>query len=311
MNKEELKRAVAERAATAGENKGFAEIIREFVEPNHVTMEVFSAFLRTRQLNPGDQIARKIRRGRYRARTMVPGSQHLTDATTFNAMFTYMFDRLIAGTSMNLMEVRNGELGTVDEIKRNVRADLVDETVARVFNLMTTVWSASNTPSNYVDATSSGLTKTVLDSAIETVLDRVGNVRAIVGTRSALSPLYDFAGYIDVVLADSSTRQALPLDEILMERFNTNRVSRYRNVPVIEVPQIRANTLPTIDRKLVRDDMVLVIGEDVGEVVQYGAPEDQEHVDTSKQPADWQYHTWQAWGLLIDQPEGLVLIETE
>ena len=311
MNKDELKVAVAERAKRAGEQgyRGFSEILREVIEPNHVTMDVFSRFMRTRRLNPGDQVARRVRKGRYRARTMVPGSQHLTDATYYNWQFTYLFDRLIAGTSMNMMEVRAGELGTVEEIKRNVRADLVDETVARVFNLITTVWSAANTPSNYIDASSTGLTSTVLDTAMENTIEKSGDVRAIVGTRRALLPLFSFAGYKEVLLSDTSTYQALPLDEVLMERFRTGSVSSYNGAPVIAVPQILANSLPTITRKLIRDDIVMVIGDDAGEIVQYGDAEDQEHLDTSKQPADWQYHVWQSWGILIDKPEAITLIK--
>lgn len=237
------------------------------------------------------------------------GSQHLTDATVYNHQFTYMFDSLIAGTSMNMLEVQRGELGTIDEIKRNVRADLVDETVSRVFNLLTTVWSASNTPSNYIDASSTGLTSTVLDTAMENTIEKVGNVRGIVGTRKALLPLYTFAGFKDVLLADGSTRQALPLDEVLLERWRTGRVSSYNGAPVIDMPQIIANSLPTINRKLIRDDIVMVIGDDAGEIVSYGAPVDQEHVDTSKQPPDWQYHTWQSWGILVDRPEAITLIK--
>lgn len=308
---EKLKREVAEAAKVAGTapKTAYSEILREVIEPNHVTMAVFDQFMRTRSLNPGDQISRRVRKGRYRARTMVPGAQHLTDATTFNYQFTYNFDRLIAGTAMNIMELRSGELGTLDEIKRNIRADLTDETVARVFNLLTTIWSASNTPSNYIDATATGLTSTVLDTAIENTIETVGNVRAIVGTRKALLPLYTFAGYREYVLSDNTTYVALPLDPILQERFNTGRVTLYNGVRVVEMPQIIANSLPTITRRLVRDDIVMVIGEDAGEIINYGSPEDQEHLDTSKQPADWQYHVWQQWGLLVDRPEALTIIE--
>lgn len=74
MKREELQAAVAEAAKMIGNPnyKGFSEILREFIEPNHVTMAVFDRFMRTRSLNPGDQISRKVRKGRYRARTMVP-----------------------------------------------------------------------------------------------------------------------------------------------------------------------------------------------------------------------------------------------
>jgi hypothetical protein len=207
------------------------------------------------------------------------------------------------------MEVRSGEIGTVDEITREVTNDLVDECVSNVFNLLTTVWSSTNTPSNYIDASSTGLTNTVLQTGIENTIDKIGNVRAIVGTRRALLPLYSLAGYVDVLLADGTTRQALPLDEILMERYNTNTVSRYLGIPVVTIPQILGNTLPTINRKLVRDDVVLIVGDNAGEIVLYGAPEDQEFIDGSKQPAEWQYHTWQSFGILLDRPEAITVVK--
>lgn len=312
MNENELKLAVAEAAKHAGSgmNTAYAEIITEIVEPQHVSFDVFSQFMPVRTLKKGDQLSRRVRRGKYRARTMVPGSQNLTDATYYQNQFTYSMQQLIAGTHMNMMEVRNGELGTLEEIKKAVRADLIDDAVSKIFNLLTTVWSSTNTPNNFINATSTGLTQTALDTAIETILSSVGNVKAIVGTRKALLPLYKFSGFADVLLANGTTRQALPLNEVLLEYWRTGKVSEYLGSPVIDIPQITANTLPSLNRKLIRDDIVLVIGDDVGNIVQYDTFEEQEHVDTSKQPADYQYHTWNAWSVLVDRPEGIVVIKT-
>lgn len=310
MNTEQLQKEVAQRAVLAGSgNKAYAELITTLVQPNHITLDIFSAFMPAVTRKEGDYFARKIRKGRFRARTMVPGANHLTDALIYNAQFQYVFDRLIAGTSMNMMEVQKGELGTLEEIQREVRADLIDEVCSRVFNLLTSVWNATNTPLNYVNASSTGLTGTSLDTGMENTIEKAGNVQAIIGTRRALLPLYTFAGYREVTPTGANTNGILPIDSVLLERFKTGSVSMYNGTRVIEIPQILENRLPTINRKLIRDDVVLLVGSNPGEIVLFGDPQDQEHIDTTKQPADYQYWTWQNFGLLIDRPEFMTVIK--
>ena len=313
MNRDELKAAIAEVAVSAGNGNGksaYAELITTLVQPKHITLEVFKMFMDTEERKPGDYFARKIRKGKFRARSMVPGAQHLTDAIIYNSQFQYVFDRMIAGTAMNIMEIRNGELGTVEEIKSEVSKDLIDEVCAKVFNLLTTVWSVTNTPSNYINATSTGLTSTALDVAMENTIEKAGNIKAIVGTRRALLPLYSFAGYHEVAGTGANTNGIMPLNDVLMERFNTGKVSSYNNATVVEMPQILENRLPLINRKLVRDDVVLVIGENPGKLVTFGEAEEQEYNDYTKQPYDWQYHTWINFGILIDRPEYITIIKT-
>lgn len=315
MNRDELRRAVAEAAKTAGivapgeKRSAYAELITELLQPRHITFDVFSQFMPVETFKPGDFFTRKIRKGRYRARSMVPGASHLTDATVYANQFTYLFDRLIAGASMNLWEIRGGELGSLETIKSEVQKDLVDECVSRVFNILTTVWNSTNTPLNYTNAASTGLTATALDAAIENLIEKAGNVKAIVGARRALYPLYTFAGYKDVLLADGSTRKAPFMQDVLLERFRTGRISNYNGIPVIEIPQILENRLPIINRKLVRDDVVLLVGEDAGKIALMGEVETQEYTDMSKQPADYQFHAWQSWGILVDRPEYLGVIK--
>jgi len=313
MNRDELKLAVAEAAKTIAVTPGksaYAELITELVQPNHLTYDILRDVFPVERRNPGDYMTRRIRKGKFRARTMVPGTQHLTDAVIYNNQFAYLFDRLICGTSANLMEVRRGELGTLDDIQRELKADLVDEVVSKMFNLLTTVWSATNTPSNYTNATSTGLTATVLDAAMENVIEKSGDIKAILGTRRALLNLFGFAGYKEFVLSDGTTRVALRMEEVLLERYKTGKISSYNGTPVVILPQIQENRLPLIDRKLIRDDVVLVIGNDPGNLVLFGDVEDQEHTDTSKQPADYAYWAWQAYGLLVDRPEQIHVIET-
>lgn len=311
MNREDLQKAVSEVAITAGTGNGkaYAELITQLLQPRHITFDIFSEFLRVTERKPGDYFARKIRKGKFRARQMVPGASHLTDAIIYNSQFQYIFDRLIAGMSMNVMEIRNGELGTLEEIQKEVRNDLIDECVSKCFNLLTTVWSATNTPSNFIDATSTGLTASATNTAMENTIEKAGNVKAIVGTRRALLPLYSFAGYKEITATSPNVNGVMPLNDVLMERFNTGSVKSYNGARVVELPQILENRLPLINRKLVRDDIVLVVGEDAGEIVLFGQPQEQEWTDGTKQPADYTYHTWQEWGILLDRPEYLTVID--
>lgn len=80
MNRDELKRAVAEKAITAGTNPGgktaFSELVVEMVNPRHLTLDIFRLFMPVKELKPGDYLARRIRKGRFRARTMVPNVEH-------------------------------------------------------------------------------------------------------------------------------------------------------------------------------------------------------------------------------------------
>lgn len=83
MNELQLKAAIAEAVKTVGADAGkssLAELIVKMVQPNHLSLDIFSGFMPVRRLNPGDNIQVKVRKGRYPVRTMVPGTMHLTDA---------------------------------------------------------------------------------------------------------------------------------------------------------------------------------------------------------------------------------------
>jgi hypothetical protein len=101
---EKLKRALAEvqaAARTAGSDpsghSAFAEVMVETIEPNHLTFELINTFMPTRQLNPGDSLVRRVRKG-FRARTMVPGTMHLADQISMGEIYTYVIDYIIAKT---------------------------------------------------------------------------------------------------------------------------------------------------------------------------------------------------------------------
>lgn len=325
MNKDELKRAVAEVAATAGvapnQRSAFAELIMTVVEPNHLSLDLFSAFLPTRQFNAGDRIGKRVRRGRYPVRTMVPGSKHLHDVLSFQESQTYMFDRLIAGTSHNLWEIQSGEVGTTDQFRSELRADIFDELVSRVFTLLATVWNSTDTPNNYTDASSTGITATALDNAIENMLEYTGSVRAIIGSRRALLPVYSFAQFREFALTGTNTDAVAFPTTAFNEFTNSKSVRQYYGIPLVELPQVYRNrlsftgtggntTLRDASDRMIPTDRVVLIGDNAGEIALMGGTEYQDYTDPSTQPPNYVLHAWQAYGLLVDDVEAIHVIKT-
>jgi hypothetical protein len=309
-----LERAFAEIARSAGTSvsgkSALAELLVEVVEPNHLSLDIFNAFLPTSARNEGDYFTRRMRKNKFRARSHVNGTIPLADTPIMNNLWMHVYDQIIVGLSISQQELERGELGTLENLRAQMRMDLFDEIVSRIFNLMTSVWSASTTPSNYTNATSTGLTATVLDNAMENVIERAGMVKAIAGTRRSLLPLYGFASYREFLLSDNTTRTAPYMEQILLERYQTGKVASYNGAPVIEIPQVLEERLPTITRKLVRDDIVVVIGDDVGEAALLGPTVTQDYTDLRVVPPMYFDYMYQKFGIVIDRPERIHVIET-
>lgn len=314
-------KAVAEHAKSAGQasNKksAYAAVLMEVIEPNRLTLDLFSAFMPVIRLNPGDEIARRVRRGRYPVRTMVPGSKHLTDVTSFVEKYTFMFDRLIAGTSHSLWEIQNGEVGSVAQMRTDLRADIYDNLVSRVFNLLTTTWTEADTPNNYQDL-AGPLTQSGLDAMIEAMLDNGQNIRAIMGTRKALRPLYTFAQFRQFELAGAGSPDyvAFEVEGAFNEFTNSRSVSRYTGIPVIELPQVVRNQLAPgatsgnlRGELLIPDDKVLILSENAGAIALYGDTEYQDYTDPTTQPPNYVLHAWQAYGMVVDNVEGIGVLK--
>jgi hypothetical protein len=318
MDREQFKLAVAEASKTAKDARGmrtaYADLVVEVAQPNHLSLDLFSAFMPTVQKNKGDQIGKRVRRGRYPIRTMVPGSKHLTDVLSYQEYVAFMFDRLIAGTSHSVWEIESGEVGTTDQMRAELRADLFDALVSKVFTLLSTVWNSSATPNNYTDLSGTGLTQTGLENMMENILTYSGQVRAIVGTRAALLPMYKFAQFREFVLSGSDpARVAFPtaaFDEFL----RTGKVNTYLGTPVIELPQVytnrlAANTTSGIRTTMIPTDKVLVIGDQVGQIALMDGFEYQDYTDPTTQPANYVLHGWQAYGMIIDDVQSLGVLK--
>jgi hypothetical protein len=311
MDKEQLKKAVAEVAKTAGKSNGqsaFAELIMEIIEPTHLSLDLFSTFLPVVQRQPGDELGRRVSRSRYPIQTMSPGATHLAHQISFEDQMTYAFDRIISGATANLWEIQSGEMSSVERMRTDLRSDLFDEIVSRVFRLLTTVWNATDTPTNYTDASATGITVTVLDNMIENVIDLSGNVKAIIGPRKALLPIYRLAQYREFTLGGTTDRAAFPTDQFL-EFMRTNTVRTYLGFPLVEIPQVYRNRLPGIRDRLIPTDKVLVIGDDAGEIILYGGTDYQDYTDFTTEPANYVVKAWQAFAMAITDVEAIGVIK--
>lgn len=322
MNRDQLKLALAETAKTAGmapnKQSAFAEIVVDIVQPNHLSLDLFSAFMPTRQFNKGDIVAKRVRRGRYPVRTMVPGSKHLHDVLSFVENQVYMFDRLIAGTSHNLWEIQSGEVGTVEQFRSELRADIFDELVSKVFTLLATVWNSTDTPDNFIDASATGITQVALDAAIETTLDYSGQVRAIVGPRRALMPIYTFAQYREFALNGTNTDAVAFQTNAFNEFSNTRTVKQYYGIPLVEVPQVYRNRLSAgatgglrdASQRMIPTDRVVIIGDTAGEIALMGGTEYQDYTDPTTQPPNYVLHSWQGYGMIVDDVQQITVVKT-
>lgn len=314
MDRIELQRAIAEVAPTAGAGangrSAFSDLIVETINPNHVGFEVFSAFMNVRNLNVGDQLVKKLRRTGYPVRTMVPGTTHLSDVLYPGTQsLTYAIDYIITKMRMNLWELRRGELGSIELFREEMQRALVDEIVARIVALIGSTWDGTTSRTNYVDAVSTGLTVEILDNMVETVLTKAGSIRAIVASHSALLPIYKTNGVVEHTVTGGSTPTALAIPEILLEWKKTGRLTTFRGIPLIELPQIYKRTADGFDTPLIDQSRVLVIGDNAGEVILYGGVETQESTDLTTEPGDYVLAMWRGYGMILDMLENIGVIK--
>jgi hypothetical protein len=145
---------------------------------------------------------------------------------------------------------------------------------------------------------------------VETVLYRAGSVRAIVGSRAALLPIYKMGGIVEITpTVNTNTNGVIGLQEILLEWRRTGRLAQFRGIPLIEIPQIFRRTTDHYDQPLVDMTRVLVIGDNAGEVVLYGGTETQESTDLTTEPGDYVLAMWRQYGMIVDQVENIGVIK--
>lgn len=299
MDEKQLKEAVASLAKN-GNREALAQLLVEWVEPQHITTDFISLMMNTRNLKPGDALVKKVRKG-IKVRTFVPGSVPMKSEITVSDRINYVLDGAITSVTANAWELESGELGTVESIKGEMLAKLRDSYMNKVFLALASVWNGVNTPNNYINV-GGALTAPVLQDAIDYINQTTGGVRAVVGTRAALTPVTTFgAGWAD----GAGTSQAVP--ENIREIMQTGWLGRYYGAPLLALKQEYDN--PEDYNAFLPANSVLVIGENVGEFITYGDVKTQEYTDMKVVPPQWNLSLYQQYGMIIDRADGIYVID--
>lgn len=295
MNKE-LEKQVAS-VFESGDRKALAEIVVEYIQPNHIPTTMVDAILNTRQLNLGDSLVKKVRKG-VRVHTLVPGAIHPKSEITLTERTNYVLDGSHVAVTYSDWELRQGHIGTVESITSEMMAKLRDFYLGKVFAALSTLWSPSNNSSNYTSV-GGAINSTVLKNAIDNININSGGVKAVIGTRAALTPITTFgAGW-----ALDSTPTMWGVDSQLEEVMKTGWLGVYYGAPIIAIDQVYDN--PEDYNALLPNDKVLVVGHNVGEFITYGPAEFAQFADPEPTPPQWTLKLWQHHGMIIDRAEGI------
>jgi hypothetical protein len=205
---------------------------------------------------------------------------------------------------LNQWELDSGELGTVDWIKNQMTLYLRDFYMNKVFSALASVWTTANTPYNFTDCSGTGtgiVTATALKNMIDYINQTAGGVKQIVSTRHNLTPVTTFGAS----WSDGTSNQWAP--ENIKEIMQTGWLGRYYGCPLLGLPQTFNN--PEDYKALLPTNIILVIGNNVGEFITYGDVKNQQYDDMRVVPPQWTYSIYQQFGLLIDNAMGIGTIK--
>jgi hypothetical protein len=254
-------------------------------------------------LKPGDQLIKKVRKG-IEVRTLVPGAIHLASEVTLVDRANYHLSGIDVKVHINEWELESGELGTLDSIEAEMRAKISDYYINLVLNALSTLWDGTNTPNNWTSA-GGAITATLLEDAIDEVNYRVGSVRAVVGTRKALTPITKFANYVPYASSPTSWGVAVP--SAIEEIRRTGFVGTYYGARIIALDQIWDNYDDYT--ALLPEDKVLVIGNNVGDFITYGDVKMKQWTDMEPTPPVFKLELYQQYGMIIDRQLGVYVID--
>jgi hypothetical protein len=303
MEDKQLKEAIASLAKDKGKRDALAQMFVEYVQPHHLSVDFVSMILNSRALKEGDMLVKKIRKG-ITVRTLVPGSIHLASELTVRDRINYNLDGADVKVSYNAWELESGELGTVDEIRREMLAKLRDYYQNKVFSALSTIWSVANTPNNFVD-TGGTISAPVLKAGIDYINQTAGGVKAVVGVRAALTPITEFGGFWAPDMS-TFTSNIVGVDSQLEEVMRTGWLGTYYGARIVALEQEYDN--PEDYTSLVPTDKVLIIGNKVGEFITYGDVKYKEWDDMRVTPPQWFLEFYQRFGLIIDNADGIYVI---
>lgn len=303
MDQNELKTAFASLAKDRSRREELAALLVEYIQPNHLSENIMSLFLNTRQLNLGDALVKKVRRG-IEVRKLVPGSVHLASEVTVSDRINYTLEGADVKVGYNLWEMESGDIGSVADLQSEMKAKLSDYYIGRTFTALSTIWNASNTPTNYTNV-GAALTATALKNAIDTINLKVGGVKAVVGTRKALTPITTFGAGWDVTTAAGTSQQ--PNFPALDEIYRTGWLGQYYGAPIVALNQIYNNAVDY--SAMIPENKVLVIGQNAGEFILYGPSKDKAFEDMQPTPPQFYLETWQQFGMIVDNAQGIYVLD--
>jgi hypothetical protein len=305
MDEKKFKEAIAQVAKT--DKRALAELIVEYVEPKHITQDFVGMFLNTRALNPGDALIKKVRRG-IEVRQMVPGQNTLASQITTKEVINYNLDTAYAEVSHNEWEVESGEIGTVDEIRREMMAKLADFYSVKVMNALYTLATIDDSTNFWYET--GPITRTVLEDAIDSIADIAGSVRSVVGRRTALAPITKFAGYrIPIATEVTTPSNGVGVPSALEEIRRTGWFGVYYGANFVSLEQVYDN--PYDRNPLIKDDLIVVIGDNCGEFITYGDVREDQWTDMATAPPTWHIRIYQQFGLLFDKMENVGIIRLD
>lgn len=227
-----------------------------------------------------------------------------SEITTQDRM-NYVLDGASVKIRYNEWELERGDIGTLAEIRREMRAKLTDFYFNKVFTALSSVWTAANTPNNFTDLGTT-VTATSIEDAVDEINYRGGGAKIIIGTRRALQPITKFGGFWDSGTTGAGTPHA-PIPGVLEEIHQTGWVGRYYGVPVVGLDQIFDN--PVDYNPLLPEDKILVVGHSVGDFITYGDVRVKQWTDNNPTPPDFFIELYQQFGMLVDNAAGIYVIK--
>jgi hypothetical protein len=300
MNELQLNEAVASVMKNKAQREALAQMIVEYVQPNHITVDFVSMLLNSRSLQPGDSLIKKLRKG-LQVHTLVPGAIHLAHEITVTERANYVLDGADIKVTASEWDLENGNIGTVGEIRTEMMAKLRDYYLNKVFTALTTVWTAINTPDNFLSV-GGPVTSAVLKTAIDYITDITGGVKAVVGVKSLMNPITEFGAF----WRDTTTGAVGAIDSALEEVKNAGKLGVFYGAPLITLQQIWDN--PEDYNTLLPTDKILVIGENVGEFITYGTEKWKEYTDPRPTPPQWFLELYQQFGLMVWKAQGIYVL---
>jgi hypothetical protein len=295
---EKIRESIASLMKDKGKREELAQLLVEYVQPGHITIDFISMLLNSRAMKVGDILVKKLRKG-IEVRTLVPGAIHLKSEITVKERLNYVLDGAIVGVQANQWELDSGELGTVASIRAEMEAKLRDYYLGKVFTALSTVWSVGNTPDNFA-AIGAPITSAALETAIDHINLTTGGVKVVVGSRAAMTPITKFAAF----WSDGTNVGYVP--ERIQQIMATGTLGNYYGASLLALEQTYDN--PEDYNKLIPEDKILVIGKNVGDFITYGPVMTKEWTDNRPTPPYWNLELYQQFGLIIDNAMGIYVI---